>query len=288
MALRSFKKFVPLQVVSKIIKSKKEVTPELRFTPLTIMFQDIEGFTGIAEILDPSILARLTGEYMDVMTNIIVKHKGTIDKYIGDCIMSLFNAPDEVPDHQLAAVEAALECCLAVKEKNKEWKAKYGVEMKFRTGINFGQVLVGTMGSENRMNYTAFGDDVNIAARLESANKWFGTRLIISKQVFARLPKGKFLTRKLGKVKVSVKQVATTIYEVRGDYLPNDPQLFSHYEAALKSFKHKEFETAMKMIAHALRVCEDDKASLQLLERIQHAIKSVDEEFTHIYELMMK
>jgi len=70
--------------------------------------------------------------------------------------------------------------------------------------------------------------------------------------------------------------------------LPNDPQLFSHYEAALKSFKHKEFETAMKMIAHALRVCEDDKASLRLLERIQHAIKSVDEEFTHIYELMMK
>lgn len=286
-ALRSFKKFVPLQVISKIIKSEMEVTPELKFTNLTCMFQDIEGFTSLSETLDPMDLAKLTAEYMSLMTDIIVKHGGTIDKYIGDCIMSLFNAPDELKLHECAAVNAAVECHLMLLQKNKEWRQQYNAQMFCRSGINSGQVLVGNMGSDNRMNYTAFGDNINIAARLEGANKYFGSKIIISKSIFSKLPKGKFVARKLGKVKVSGKQVATAIYEVRADFGPSVPQQFQLFEAALKAFKHQDFASAMEHVNQALVVAPTDLAAQQLRKRIQETMQSpLDTDWSYVEELV--
>lgn len=220
------------------------------------------------------------------MTSIICKHGGTIDKYVGDCIMSLFNAPDELPNHPEAATAAAVECLVTLVEKNKEWKAKYGVEMAFRTGINTGEVLVGNMGSDNRMNYTAFGDNVNIAARLEGVNKLFGTRIMISKTVWQTLPEGKYATRKLGKVRVSGKELPTTVYEVQGEMTPMVRQMFDMYAEALLNFKKKEFAKAALLIDHAIELFPDDKASRHLKERITEALSlSVSNSWTYVEDL---
>lgn len=268
-ALRSFKKFVPVSIISNIIKTKKEATLVLAPEEVTVMFQDIEGFTSLSELVDPMTLARLTGEYMECMTEIICKHGGTIDKYIGDCIMSIFNAPEPLADHSIAAVAAATECQAALEKKNVEWAEKYGKGLACRFGINTGKVLVGNLGSELRMNYTVIGDNVNIAARLEGVNKMFGTRIMISKSVYANCPHGKFITRKLSKVRVSGKAEATTIYEVRPPGNPAVPQLFSCYEFALRHFKHRDFESALNTLSKCLELVPGDKPSLLLIERIE-------------------
>jgi len=251
------------------------------------MFQDIEGFTNLSESMDPRMLASLCSEYMDLMTGIVVKHKGTIDKYIGDCIMSLFNAPSKVPGHPMAAVTAAVECIMALIQKNKEWSAKYGTEMTCRMGINTGEALVGNMGSDNRMNYTAFGDCVNVASRLEGVNKFFGTRICVSKAVFVALPKGTFVSRKLAKVKVSGKNMATSIFEIRGDYTATTPLQFQRYEAALKAFKNRNFSGAQNLITEAITMCPTDKASLHLQDRIQQvSVTTIPADWTYVEELL--
>eukprot|EP00026_Physarum_polycephalum_P003111 Phypoly_transcript_03120.p1 GENE.Phypoly_transcript_03120~~Phypoly_transcript_03120.p1 ORF type:complete len:769 (+),score=121.84 Phypoly_transcript_03120:162-2468(+) len=289
-ALRSFRKYVPIQVVSNIIKSEKEARAELTQSKITIMFQDIEGFTGLAETLDPVTLAKLTSEYMETMTEIVVKHGGTIDKYIGDCIMSLFGAPEPLPNHPLAAAKAATECMKALERKNIDWKSKYGVQMQCRIGINTGNVLIGNMGSDHRMNYTAFGDAVNVASRLEGVNKYFGTRIIVSKAVSTSFQQGQFITRKLAKVRVSGKAQPTSIFEIRATAAAGTAELFRSYERALKLFKKQDFSQALESIRFALVFDEKDVATNKLRERIETAmnLSPLPATWTYVEDLISK
>lgn len=285
-ALKSFKKFVPESIIKNIIHTSVEVKAQLIPRNISIIFQDIQAFTGLAETMDPTTLAQMTGEYMEVMTEILCKHSATIDKYIGDCIMSLFNAPDDVANHAAQATAAAVECLQVLKEKNKEWKRKYGQEMWCRFGINTGECLVGNMGGVHRMNYTAIGDNVNIAARLETANKYFGSRLIVSKSVYQTLPPGKFLTRRLAKVRVSGKQEATTIYEVSDE--PHNStlvQMYRLYENALEAHCKMDFEEAEGHLLKALELVPNDPASARLLARNRPLITDVPVGWDHIENL---
>lgn len=290
LALRSFRKFVPIQVITKIIKSEKEATAELVQSKITIVFQDIEGFTGLSERMDPVNLAKLISDYMETMAKIIVKHGGTIDKYIGDCIMSLFGAPEDLPQHPIAATTAAVECVRALAKKNLEWQAKFGIQMQCRVGIHTGDVLVGNIGSDHRMNYTAFGDAVNVASRLEGVNKYFGSRIIVSKAVMRALRPGEFISRKLAKVKVSGRAKPTSIYEIRADGGSVTHELFRTYEEAFKSFKNCEFEKALESIQAALLYDENDKAALKLRARITEAISHhpLPPQWTYVEEMLTK
>ncbi|PRP76133.1 adenylate/guanylate cyclase [Planoprotostelium fungivorum] len=170
-ALKSFRKFVPNQVILNILKYNREASSHLSPAKVTVMFQDIQGFTSLAETMQPMQLAGLTEEYLEAMTFIISQHSGTVDKYIGDCIMSIYNKPESLPNHPTVACQVALACLRELKQLNKRWKDKYGVQLHTRIGIHTGEVLVGNMGSDVRMNYTVIGDNVNIAARLEGINK---------------------------------------------------------------------------------------------------------------------
>jgi len=128
------------------------------------------------------------------------------------------------------------------------------------------------MGSIHRMNYTAIGDNVNIAARLEGVNKHYGTTIIVSKPVFDTLPKGKFCMRKISKVTVSGKATSTAIYEIKANFLSKTPQLFHYYESSLKAFKTRDFFTALDLINKALDNDTNDGASKRLKNRIEEAI----------------
>ena len=149
---------------------------------LTFLFSDIRGFTPISEFYqsDPQKLVELVNRFLTNQTDIIMKHEGTIDKYMGDCIMAFWNAPLDVEDHARKAQEAALEMRVALEKLNEELKAEGSPEIHTGVGINTGPCVVGNMGSDSRFDYSVLGDAVNLAARLESSCKEYDTDLIIS------------------------------------------------------------------------------------------------------------
>jgi class 3 adenylate cyclase len=180
---------------------------------ITVFFSDLRGFTSLSEKMEPEVVAEMLKEYLTDMTEVVFRHKGTVDKYIGDCVMAIWNAPFEDPDHAVNAVRTALdfqEKTLAVSAK---WEAKIGGKIRNGVGINTGEAVVGTMGSRQRLEYTAIGDTVNLAARLESITKDYNTSIIISENTYDYI-KGRFMTRELGAVTVKGKTRPVKIYAV--------------------------------------------------------------------------
>src|SRR5262249_23515961 len=144
---------------------------------LTILFSDIKDFTSISEALRPAEIAAQLSEYLNSVTEAIVEESGTVDKYIGDAVMAFWGAPLELKNHAAAACRAALRAQKRIKELNASWAAEGRPAFCTRIGINTGEVIVGNMGSEQRLNYTVIGDPVNLASRLEGINKNYGTRI---------------------------------------------------------------------------------------------------------------
>ena len=148
---------------------------------VSILFADVTGFSHIAETLDPRNLTLLTNEYLSVITEIILRWGGYVDKYVGDMVMAEWGVPRPASDHAERACRAALEIMSAMEGHTRSWRDRYGVEVRLRIGINSGKVVAGNMGSNQRFQYTVLGDAVNVAARLEPLNKTYGTSILISK-----------------------------------------------------------------------------------------------------------
>ena len=195
---------------------------------ITVFFSDLRGFTSLSEQMEPEVVAEMLKEYLSEMTQVVFQHKGTVDKYIGDCVMAIWNAPFEDPEHAVNAVRTALdfqERTLAVSAK---WEEKLGGKIRNGCGINTGEAVVGTMGSRQRLEYTAIGDTVNLASRLESITKEYNTSIIISESTHEYI-EGQFMTRELGAVTVKGKTRPVRIFAV----LPTDVR--RHPRAALDS-----------------------------------------------------
>ena len=143
--------------------------------PITVLFSDIRGFTGMAERLPPETLGELLNQYLEAMTDIVFTHGGLLDKYIGDAVMAFWGAPADTPDHAARCCEAALDMRAALERLNQGWHAAGLPQIEIRIGINSGDAIVGNFGSSRRFSYTAVGDDVNLASRLEQLNKGYGT-----------------------------------------------------------------------------------------------------------------
>jgi class 3 adenylate cyclase len=180
--LKAFSKFVPVTLVKQLIASGTgaELGGERR--RLTIMFTDIEGFTSISESMPAEALLQHISEYLDNLTTIILRHDGTVDKYIGDAIMCFWGAPSPVPDQEHQACRTALLCIKRLETLGAAWHRDGKPPLRTRFGINTGEVSVGNMGSSERMNYTVLGDAANLASRLEGINKYYGTRVIVGEE----------------------------------------------------------------------------------------------------------
>jgi adenylate cyclase len=183
-----------------------------RKAELTVFFSDVRGFTSISERLAPEQLAALMNDYLGVMTAIIRRHHGTLDKYIGDAIMAFWGAPMAEPAHARQAVRAALAMQAALPALNEKLKDKGWPELAIGMGINTGWVTVGDMGSPVRQSYTVLGDAVNLASRLEGATKQYGVGLIVGENTRAQLG-DEFLCREIDRVRVKGKTEAITLYE---------------------------------------------------------------------------
>ena len=180
---------------------------------MTVLFSDIRGFTTMSEMMPPEEVVAMLREYLTAMTEVVFKHGGTVDKYIGDAIMALYNVPFEVPDHADRAVRTALEFQERLRPLAERFSARYGGKLQCGVGIHTGDAVVGTIGSEQRLEYTAIGDTINLGARLESATKEFGVSIIISDDTYAEL-RSTFATHYLGETHVKGKEIPVKIHAV--------------------------------------------------------------------------
>lgn len=183
---------------------------------MTVLFSDIRGFTSVTERGEPDEVVGMLNEYFSSMVDLVFTHGGTLDKFVGDMVMALYGAPLDDPDHADHAVQTAIAMIAELSRLNARWKAEGRLSgLDIGIGINTGQMIAGNIGSEAIMSYTVIGDAVNLGSRLESLNKEFGTRIIISDATRQRL-KGEYQFRPLGDVVVKGKTHPVAIFEVVG------------------------------------------------------------------------
>ena len=182
---------------------------------MTVLFSDIRGFTSVSEKGEPEDIVQTLNEYFTRMVDIVFKHKGTLDKFVGDMVMALFGAPLDDEDHAEHAVDAALEMIDELGKLNEGWIAQGRPPLDIGIGINTGPMIAGNIGSEAIMSYTVIGDAVNLGSRLESLNKQYSTRIIISDATRSALP-DRYILKPLGEVVVKGKTRPVAIFEVVG------------------------------------------------------------------------
>jgi len=265
--LKSFGKFVPADLVRYLISSGQEAELGGDNRELTIYFSDIVSFTSISESMRPKDLVVHLGEYLSEMSNIISDNHGTVDKYIGDAVMAFWNAPRNIPNHAYLGCRAALQNKYRLRELRKKWKAEDLPPFKARIGLNTGEVVVGNMGSEARLNYTVIGDAVNLASRLEAICKMYGVEIVISEFTYS-LVKDKMIARHLDCVSVKGKKQGVSIYELvaeKGEQEPDYPMEFIEtYEAAFNLYLDKQWDKASKTFQKADKIVGGNNTSCQL------------------------
>ena len=216
---RRLSRFFSPDVVAEIIRHKDDSTLAATRRRVTVLFSDIRGFTSMSEKMQPEEVVTFLREYLTVMTEAVFKHGGTVDKYIGDAIMALYNVPLEAPDHALRAVRTALEFQERVRPLGDRFAAQHGGHLACGVGIHTGDAVVGTIGSEQRLEYTAIGDTINLGSRLEGITKEFSVPIIISEATYAEV-RAHFAVRDLGEVTVKGKAIPVKIYAVLGELGP--------------------------------------------------------------------
>jgi adenylate cyclase len=210
---RRLSRFFSPNVVKEIVRQKTDAGLGASRRRMTVLFSDIRGFTSMSEKMEPEEVVTFLREYLTEMTEAVFRHGGTVDKYIGDAIMALYNVPFEAADHPAQAVRTALEFQQRLEPLAERFAAKYGGSLRCGVGINTGDAVVGTIGSRQRLEYTAIGDTINLGSRLESITKDFNVPVIISEATWLEV-KDLFETRFLGEVTVKGKEIPVKIYTV--------------------------------------------------------------------------
>jgi adenylate cyclase len=268
--LRSFRKYVPTDLVVGMIQSGQEANLGGKKENVTIFFSDIAGFTSMSEKLTPEQLVKVLGDYLGAMSDIIMKREGTLDKYIGDAIMAFWNAPKPVDNHAVSACYAAIENQQKLAEMRIRWMNEDLPPIGCRIGLHTGVVVVGNFGSEKRLNYTIIGDPVNLAARLESACKQYNIDIMISEETYLAA-KDFVEVRLLDNIAVKGKKEGVFVYELLGrkGKLIQEMKDFSEcYEQALTAYNAREWDNAIALFEKAEYLKrKDDPASQKLAEK---------------------
>jgi len=268
--LSSFQKYLPVDLVRTLISKGIEAKLGGEEKEVSIFFSDLVDFTKISEELGSSLIPHMS-EYLQSMSEEIMHQDGTIDKYIGDSIMAFWGAPNPNKYHALDACRSAINCQKELKALRFKWKREGKPLFFTRIGINTGKVLVGNMGSIDKMNYTIIGDSVNVASRLEALNKEYGTDILIGEQTYEQV-KDDVIVRKIDRVKVYGKDWAIDVYEL----LEMKDQVSSFdrfnwidtYEDALKLYQDAKFEEAIIKFKQVIEVKrEDDRPSLVFIQK---------------------
>ena len=255
-----FGQFVAPDIVEELANNPEKAKLGAQKRNMTVFFLDIAHFTTISEKMGPEALMAFLNKYLSALSHEVLERKGTIDKYIGDCIMAFWNAPNEVKDHHSAAVLAALECQKVIEKLNKDLDPGLPEIPAIRIGVNSGDMNVGFTGTDRKLQYTVIGDEVNLASRLEGANKFFGSKIIISQQTYDGA-KDVCEARYLGRARVVGKDTPIPVYEPlakKGELNGKWGEAFPLWEKAVKAFYDKRYEEALPMFERFMQLLPDD------------------------------
>lgn len=286
----AFQQYVSPGIINQLLQRPELLRLGGEEKELTAMFCDIRGFTTISEELSPSALVDLLNEYLSEMTEVIFRHWGTLDKYIGDAIMAFWGAPYPQPDHAERACLAGLEMLQALGRLQSRWEVQGRPRMDVGIGINTGPMLVGNMGSRRRFNFTVMGDNVNLASRLEGLNKTFGTRLIVS-ETTCQAVQPKMLLRELDLIRVKGKNKPVKIYELLG--LAEDGErlrpFVQRFHSALEAYRARQWHTAIGLFGELLRDYPHDGPTRVFVQRCWDLIEQPPEaEWDGVYVMKTK
>jgi adenylate cyclase len=265
----AFSQYLAPAVVDQLVENPKLLNLGGEDKVLTAFFSDVAGFSSISEQLTAGELVILLNEYLTEMTDIVMKYEGTVDKFEGDAIIAFFGAPIDFKDHATRTCYAALDMQKRLAELRGIWKKQGRHELFMRIGINTGEVTVGNMGSENRFDYTMIGDPVNVAARLEGANKQYYTETMLSEFTY-ELAKNDIEARELDSIRVVGKKEPIKIYELlgrKGEMEDHIRLILPHFEEGLEHYKNQRWEEGIACFENALNLYEDDGPSLTYFER---------------------
>ncbi len=272
----AFSTYVSPELVAGILQDPDKLKLGGEKRSITVLFSDIRNFTYFSEKIPPEMLVTILNEYLNPMTQIVMKERGTLDKYIGDAIMAIFGAPLDVPDHPKRACQAALYMLEKLEKLNIEWSKKGWPHISIGIGINTGEAIVGNMGANVRFDYTAIGDTVNLASRLEGLNKIYGTEIILSKSTLDSIESAEpaFLVRELDLVQVKGKEKPIPVFQLIDFYPGNLKQrtLVKFFSEALSLFRERSFQKARDKFADILGTFPDDVPSIVYFERCSQYI----------------
>ena len=270
--LSAFRKYVPTDLVRMLVAEGIKTEPGGEIKPISVLFCDVTGFTGLSEKLGPQIV-ELMEPFFSAASAAISRHDGTIDKFMGDAVMAFWGAPRQDECHARNACRAALDLVAAVEEAGIEDET--GAPLRVRIGLNSGEALVGNIGSEQRLNYTAIGDVVNVASRLEGANKDYGTLILIGPET--RQEAGDtILARELDTLTVFGRSEELVVYELiaMADDHAGAPAWINAYELGLAQYRARRFDEAAAAFDTADRMRGGDPASVVMKARAQALIET--------------
>ena len=268
---QAFSLYLPAPVVDRMVAEGRAPTLGGETRDLTVWFSDIADFTTWSEHIPPDQLVQFLNRYLSEMTDLLDRHGGFVDKYIGDAILAVFGAPLDDPDHALHAVEAALACRNRLEEMSREFSRTVGRPLAARIGINSGQAIVGNIGSRRRFNYTVMGDAVNLASRLEGANKIYGTDILVSGATRSRCT-GHVNFREIDLVRVVGRESPVRLYEplrltgteeLTPEMAAQDERA-AGFATALESFRGRNFAASAELFA---RLADADAVAAYYAER---------------------
>lgn len=272
LGLRSFQKYVPASLVRQLIAANEDARIEGAKRDLAIFFSDIENFTTITEKIDSNELVKQLCEYLETFSRVISQNNGTIDKYIGDSVMAFWGAPLLVLDPCILAARTSLRCMELLNQLNGQWAKENKPVFLTRIGLHYGETIVGNIGSSERLNYTVIGDSVNITSRLVSANKMYGTVILVTEAVYQQV-KELFVLRLVDQVKFKGKVESTAIYELIAESKQsirfNVDAYVDAFAKAFSAYQSQQWREAMKFFALCLKIHPKDKVASIFIKRCE-------------------
>lgn len=274
----TFGQYLSPKVVEVITKDPSKLVLGGEKRDMTVFFLDIAHFTSISEKKSPETMTLLLNKYLSGLTDVILKYDGVVDKYIGDCIMAFWNAPLEQKNHKTLACLAAIECIEEIERLNRE-TTEFEEKPSVRIGINSGPMVVGNMGSKTRFSYTVIGDTVNLGSRLEGANKFFSSKIMVSEYTYDEA-KTSVEARYLGRIKVIGKEIPVEVYELmsaKGRLSEKGKKLLEQYSYGIDNFYKGDYKKAQSIFAKCLELVPDDGPSKFYLELSKKYIENKPE-----------
>ena len=272
----AFGQYLSPKVVSILVKDPSRLTLGGELREMTAFFSDVAGFSTISEQLTPEQLVSLLNEYLTAMCDIIADYEGTVDKFEGDAIIGFWGAPLGQQEHARLACFAAIDMQKYMSSFRERLREEGRPILNVRMGLNSGEMLVGNLGSAQRMDYTMMGDAVNLAARLEGANKFYGTQTMISGFTYDQVADD-VEVRELDLIRVVGRREAVRVYELlerRGQLTQAWQDLLERWNAALELFRAREFDDALPAFRRVLEVAPEDGPSLTYVARCEHYLES--------------